>query len=94
MTFDYENLRLRYRTDAAFNKMTNLFRQLVEEYGFMPSEIRQSLFLAQYEFEINNIKQHIRTEKEWQQLEGLHHDMQKKIIDDYQELSSAFEERK
>lgn len=90
MSFDYKELTKKYSHEAPFNKMTNLFRQLIEDYGFTPSEMRQGLFFAQYEFEMNNIKQCIRTNEEWQQLAYLHRDMQQKIVEDYPALSAAY----
>lgn len=60
----FNELEVRYRTDAPFNKMVNLFRQLIEEYGFVPSEIREGLFMATYMYEMSNPQMIIRTQKD------------------------------
>lgn len=67
--FDFKELERRYNTDPSFNKMVNCFDQLISQHGFTPSEIREGLFYAQYVFEMNNVRQVIRTQEEWLQLE-------------------------
>lgn len=66
--FNFTKLEKKYMTDAAFNKMVRVFEQLLKEHGFLPSEIREGLFFAQYRFEANAAERVIRTDEEWRQL--------------------------
>jgi hypothetical protein len=66
--FNFEQLEKRYRTDAAFNKVVNAHRQLIEQYGFLPDELRQAAFLAQYYYQINRVEEIIRSNEEWEQI--------------------------
>lgn len=84
--FEYKKLTKRYLEDAPFNKAVNLFRMLLEEYGFSPSEIREALFLAQYMYEMGHVEQIIRTEKEWKDLMDLKLKMQAMMVTDYPSL--------
>ena len=65
---DFQKLEERYLTDPAFNKATTVFRRLIEDHGFMPSELRESLFMAQYMFEMTRAERVIRSDEEWGQL--------------------------
>ena len=65
---NFTELEKKYRTEAAFNKITNLLRQAIEEFGFLPSELREALFLAQYMYEMNNPQQVIRTQEDWNKI--------------------------
>lgn len=67
--FNFKELEHRYKTDPIFNKLVNCFDQLLSQHGYLPSEIREGLFYAQYIFEINNARHIIRTAEEWKQLE-------------------------
>jgi len=51
--FDFNELQHKYRNEAPFNKMVNMFTALIKEHGFTPSEIREGLFYAQYTYEIS-----------------------------------------
>lgn len=62
--FNFNRLKEKYLEDAAFNKATNLFRSLIEEYGFTPSEIRESIFLAQYMYEMEHVRKFIISDKQ------------------------------
>ena len=66
VSFDYKELNTRYRSDAAFNKMVNCFRQLITEYGLMPQEIRDGLWLAQFQISFEQIEVVIRTKEDWE----------------------------
>ena len=61
---DFRQLERKYQTDAAFNQMVNLFHQLISEYQFMPSEIREAMFMAQYKFEMNSVRQVVQSQKQ------------------------------
>lgn len=62
--FDFKKLEERYCTDAAFNKLVNVTQALLRDYGFMPSEIREAQFLAQYMFEMSRPQRVIMTLQE------------------------------
>jgi hypothetical protein len=64
MGFEYKKLEDRYLQDAAFNKAVNVFFQLIEEYGFTPHELRESLFLAQYKYEMSHVRKYVYAQKE------------------------------
>ncbi len=68
---DFNKLRERYQTEAAFNHAVNLFKQLIEKYGFLPSELREAAFLAQFMFETGHAERIIRTNEEWEQVEEM-----------------------
>lgn len=68
MMFNYKELENRYKTNAPFNKLVNLHRQAIEEFGFTPEELRQATFLAQYFYQVNHAEQHIRSAKEWEKI--------------------------
>lgn len=65
---NFKELEKLYLTDTPFNKLVNLFTQLLAEHGFLPSEIREGMFLAQYQYEMNNPKMIIRTQEDWQKI--------------------------
>ena len=67
--FNYQELEKKYLTDAPFNRLVNLHRRAIEDFGFTPDEMRQATFLAQYFYQTNNAEQIIRTQKEWEQIE-------------------------
>lgn len=67
----YPELQNKYQSDAGFNKMVNLFRQLIEEYQFQPSEIREGLFFAQYTYQMNHVTEIIRTIDDLEKIEQL-----------------------
>lgn len=77
----YKELLNRYQSDASFNKMVNLFRQLIEEYGFFPQEIREGLFFAQYTYEMGRVQEVIRDEEDWEKIEMLRNAMKQNFID-------------
>ncbi len=79
-TFEFKKLNERYCSDAPFNKMTNLFRQLLEQHGFLPSEIREAMFLAQYNYEMGRVEQIIRTKEEWERLAEVRKLMQETVL--------------
>lgn len=85
--FEFKKLRARYLEDAAFNQAVNLFRQLTEQYGFLPDELRQAAFLAQYMIQIDAPQEIIRTQEEWRQLAEMRVKMQQMLIDDYPALA-------
>ena len=66
--FNFKELDAKYKTDAAFNKGVNMFRNLLEQYGFLPSELREMAFIAQYTYEMSRVETVIKTEKEWDQI--------------------------
>lgn len=78
--FNYKKLEEKYATDAAFNKLVNLHRQAIEQFGFLPSEIREATFLAQYFYQLGHVEQIIRTEKEWKQVHEARAIMQQAIL--------------
>lgn len=78
--FDFKTLESRYMHDAAFNKVVNLYRQLLQEYGFTPSELRQAAFFAQYIFEMNQAEQIIRTDREWEQINEARKILQQAVL--------------
>jgi hypothetical protein len=84
--FNYPDLEKRYKTNAAFNKATNLFRQLIQEFGFMPSEIREALFLAQYMFEMDTVSQVVRSKAEWEQIAKLNEQLKATFVTQYERL--------
>lgn len=65
---NFQDLEKKYQTDLAFNKMVNCFLQMIEEHGFIPSEIREGLFFAQWKFEMNNVRQVIKTQEDWEKI--------------------------
>lgn len=69
MSFNFKELERKYTSDAPFNKVVNLHRDLLERYGFMPSEIREAFFYAQYIYEMNRATEVIRTQDEWRKSE-------------------------
>lgn len=87
--FNFKELEKRYTTDSTFNKATNLFRQLTEQYGFLPSELREAAFLAQYMFEMDTVERVVRTKEEWEQLAQLRVRMKEMINLDYDKLAEA-----
>lgn len=84
--FNYKNLRDRYMSDASFNKSVNLFRQLIEEYGFTPHEVREGLFLAQYMYEIDHVQKYVQTQVEMERAAQLLIDLKKNFIIDADEI--------
>lgn len=48
--------------------MVTCFRRLLDEYGFMPSEIREGLFYAQYTFEMFRAETQLKTQKQWEDI--------------------------
>lgn len=66
---DFKRLEEKYLTDGPFNKVVNLHVQLLETFGFLPSEIREAAFLAQYKFETQNARQVIMSQKDWEKQE-------------------------
>lgn len=89
--FNYKQLESRYLQDGAFNKAVNLFRQLTEQYGFLPDELRQAAFLAQYMSQMGTVEQIVRTDEEWRQLAELRVKMQTMLIKDYPDLLAKTE---
>lgn len=79
---NFNQLEKKYQTEAAFNKMVNIFHQLIEEYGFLPSEIREGLFLAQYKYETSHPMQVIHTENDWLKIEKARELMRMAFVDD------------
>lgn len=65
--FNYKKLHDKYQTDAAFNKSVNVFRQMIEDFGFTPHEIREGLFLAQYLYERDHVYKFVRTHQDLEQ---------------------------
>jgi prophage maintenance system killer protein len=92
--FDFNKLSKKYSTEAPFNKAVNLFRQLIEKYGFMPSELREAAFLAQYMYEMNHLELQIRSDEEWEAFYKLKAKIQSTIVADYPELLRALDEVK
>ena len=80
MSLNFVELEKKYKSDAAFNKMVNLFSQLIEEYQFQPSELREGVFYAQWVFESNRAKEIIRTQEEWQKINDLHTLLREKFV--------------
>lgn len=78
--FNYKQLENRYLSDAAFNRLVNLHRRAIEEFGFTPEEMRQATFLAQYMYQMNHVEQIIRTQEEWQKIEEARKIMQQAIL--------------
>jgi len=66
---NFTHLENKYKSDARFNKIVNVFVDLLDEFEFLPSEIREALFFAQYRYEISKCKLHVRNEKDWRMLE-------------------------
>lgn len=66
--FNFGDLLNKYHNNSPFNKAVNLFRNLIEHHGFLPSELREAAFLAQYMYEMNHAEQMFRTDLEWEQL--------------------------
>lgn len=64
----YKELIEQYNTDAAFNALVNLLRQAIEKHGFMPFEIREASFLAQWQYHQGYVEKVIRTDAEWEML--------------------------
>lgn len=62
--FDFKRLDEKHSHDAAFNKAVNIFIQLIRDHGFMPSEIREAMFYAQYKYEMTQAQIYIRTDEE------------------------------
>jgi hypothetical protein len=79
--FNFNELEKRYQNDAAFNKIVNLHRRLLEEFGFLPDEIRQAAFLAQYHFQTNQAEQIVRSEKEWEKMNAARLILQQAVLD-------------
>lgn len=79
--FNYENLTKRYHSDAAFNRLVNLWRQLIEEYGFLPDELRQAAFLAQMHIQLMSVEHQIRCERDIEKEEMVRKIMQQAILD-------------
>lgn len=78
--FNFKELESRYRTDAAFNRLVNLHRRAIEEFGFLPDELRQAAFLAQYLYQVGTAEQVIRTNEEWEKVAEARAIMQQAIL--------------
>lgn len=78
---EFNKLEKKYKTDPYFNQMVNMFRNLIEEYGFLPSEIREGLFFAQYVYEMNRAREYIRKEEDWILIEEAQQLMKKNFLD-------------
>jgi len=65
--FNMKEMEEKYRNDSAFNAGVRCFRSMLEQHGFLPSEIREMLFFAQYMFETGRVEQIIRSKEEWEQ---------------------------
>lgn len=68
MNFNFIELEKKYQNDAGFNAMVRCFKNLIEHHGFMPSEIREGLFFAQYAFEMGKAETIVKSEHEWEQI--------------------------
>jgi len=77
---EFKKLEEKYRSDAAFNKVVNLHIQLLESFGFLPSEIREAAFLAQYKYETQNAREVIRTRDEWNKHEAARMVLQQAVL--------------
>ncbi len=77
---DFKKLEEKYRSDAAFNKVVNLHIQLLESFGFLPSEIREAAFLAQYKYETQNAREIIRTQDDWNKQEAARMVLQQSVL--------------
>lgn len=66
--FNFKKLENKYRNEAPFNTMVNVFRNLIEKHGFLPCEIREGLFYAQYTYEMHHAEMQIRTKEDWNQI--------------------------
>ena len=66
--FNFEKLTHRYRSDSAFNQTVNLFRRLIEEHGLQPTELREAMFLAQYNYEMNRVDTIFKSDEEWERI--------------------------
>lgn len=78
--FNFKELEERYRKDAPFNKIVNLHVQLLKEFGFLPSEIREAAFLAQYLFEVGRVETILKTQDEWNKIEVARKVMQQAVV--------------
>jgi hypothetical protein len=81
MMFDYEKLNERYEKDGPFNRLVNVFKKAIEEFGFLPDELRQAAFLAQMHIQLYKAEKIIQSEKEWQNLEEARKILQKSFVD-------------
>jgi hypothetical protein len=81
MMFDYEKLNERYEKDGPFNRLVNVFKKAIEEFGFLPDELRQAAFLAQMHIQLYKAEKIIQSEKEWQKLEEARKILQKSFVD-------------
>ena len=59
---NFQKLKDRYMNDPFFNKLVNVQMQLLKEFGFLPDEIREGFFLAQYMFQMDEAQEIIRTQ--------------------------------
>ena len=79
--FNYKELNEKYMKDETFCTLVNVLRNLIEAHGFLPSEIREGLFYAQYTSEMQTAQREIGTEKQWEQFS--------KICKDFRALTSS-----
>ena len=54
MAFDIKVLGERYLNDPAFYHLVSALESMISQHGFVPSELREALFLASYRFEMKN----------------------------------------
>ena len=79
--YNFNKLNERYLQDATFNRLVNVLRQLFEEFGFLPDEIRQASFLAQMQTQINSAQFIIRTQVDIDKENIAREIMKKAILD-------------
>lgn len=80
MSFNFKELENKYLKDPAFNKMVNLFTQLISEHGFQPSELREGIFFSQYIYQMNHAQQIVRSEKEWDEIREMQAILRHKFV--------------
>lgn len=68
MSFDFERLNERYNRDPSFNAAVRVLRALIEQHGFVPCEIREALFFAQYTYEMSHAEKTFINDLEWSRL--------------------------
>lgn len=66
---DLDTLMHKYRSDPKFHNLVYLLERMIREHGFMPSELREACFFAQYMYEMTHPKPIMVADQEWEEIQ-------------------------